>query len=110
MDQIIGCPVCRVTVRPADYFCFNCGKKLRVLPLGVTTGDQMKLYIGSVFLAPMGIVWGLRYLQEDGQKTKIAGIIAMSLSVITIIIVTQFAVRVVNSVNSEISTQLQGIW
>ena len=109
MDETTVCPACHVAVRPMDYFCFNCGKNLHAAPPGTAPADQIKLYLGSVFLAPMGIVWGLRYLREENRKSKIVGIVAMTLSVVTILIVVQYIVALVNTVNSQVGQQLQGI-
>jgi len=109
MDEISLCPGCHVAVRPTDYFCFNCGKNLHAAPPGTAPADQIKLYLGSVFLAPMGIFWGLRYLREESQKSKIVGIIAMTLSVVTLILVTRYTVNLVNTLNTQVEKQLQGI-
>ena len=78
-------------------------------PPGTAPEDQIKLYLGSVFLAPMGIVWGLKYLRQEDQKSKIVGIVAMSLSVMTLIIATQYVMSAVNSINGQVNKQLQGI-
>ena len=109
MDEISLCPACHIAVRPTDYFCFNCGKNLHAAPPGTTTTDQIKLYLGSVFLAPIGIFWGLRYLRDGSQKSKMVGIIAMVLSVVTFIIAVRYTVNLVNTINSQVEKQLQGI-
>lgn len=109
MDEISLCPACHIAVRPTDYFCFNCGKNLHAAPPGTTSADQTKLYLGSIFLAPMGIFWGLRYLRDGRQKSKIVGIVAMALSVVTFIIAVKFTVNTVNTLNTQVEKQLQGI-
>ena len=109
MDETSLCPACHIAVRPTDYFCFNCGKNLHAAPPGTTTTDQIKLYLGSVFLVPMGIFWGLRYLRVDNGRSKIVGIIAMALSVVTFIVAVRYTVNLVNTINSQVEKQLQGI-
>lgn len=109
MDETSLCPACHIAVRPTDYFCFNCGKNLHAAPPGTTLTDQIKLYLGSVFLAPMGIFWGLRYLREESQKSKIVGIVAIALSVVTFIIAVKFTVNTINTLNTQVEKQLQGI-
>lgn len=109
MDETSLCPGCHIAVRPTDYFCFNCGKNLHSAPPGTTPADQIKLYLGSVFLAPMGIFWGLRYLRVDNRRSKIVGIIAIVLSVVMIILVARYTVHLVNTINSQVEKQLQGI-
>ncbi|MDP1721950.1 MAG: hypothetical protein Q8L37_01955 [Candidatus Gottesmanbacteria bacterium] len=109
MDELPTCPGCHIAIRPTDYFCFNCGKNLHVVPPGTTPVDQIKLYAGSILLAPMGIFWGLKYLRENDDKAKIVGVIAMILSGVTFIIATQYTVAFINSLNSQVGQQLQGI-
>lgn len=112
MDEVVApvvCPFCHVAVRPADYFCSNCGKNLHAVPLGTSVFDQAKLYLGSVFLAPMGIFWGMRYLREKSDSSKIVGVIAMLLSLVTLIVAIQYTVTFVNTINSQIGSQFQGI-
>lgn len=109
MDEISLCPGCHIAVRPTDYFCFNCGKNLHAAPPGTTPADQLKLYAGSILLAPMGIFWGLKYLGVNDDKTKIVGVVAMILSGVTFIIAAQYTMAFVNSLNSQVGQQLQGI-
>lgn len=112
MDEVItpvACPFCHVAVRPTDYFCSNCGKNLHPAPLGTTAFDQAKLYIGSVFFTPMGIFWGMRYLREKSDTSKIVGVIAMLLSIVTLIVAVQFTVSFMNTINSQMGKQFQGI-
>lgn len=109
MDEILACPGCHIAVRPTDYYCFNCGKNLHVAPVGTTPLDQMKLYGASILLAPMGIFWGLKYLKENDDKAKIVGVVAMILSGVTFIIAAQYTVSFINSLNSQVGQQLQGI-
>lgn len=112
MDEVVTpavCPSCHIVVKSTDYFCSNCGKNLHPVPLRTTVFDQVKLFLGSVFLAPMGIIWGMRYLREKEDKSKIVGVIAMLLSVITLIVAIQYTVNFANTINSQVGNQLQGI-
>lgn len=109
MDETVLCPGCHIAVRPLDYFCFNCGKNLHVAPQGTKLVDQMKLYVGSILLAPMGIFWGLKYVKENDDKTKIIGVVAMIISGVTFIIAAQYTLAFINSLNTQVGQQLQGI-
>ncbi len=104
-----ACPGCHTAVRPTDYFCFNCGKSLHAVPPGTTLLDQIKLYTGSIVLAPMGIFWGLKYLRENDDKAKLVGVVAMILSGVTFILAVQYTMSFVNSLNVQMGQQLQGI-
>ncbi len=107
MDEV--CHVCHVSVKPTDFFCYNCGKNLHAAPLATTPLDQAKLYLGSVFLAPMGIIWGLKYLRAPDQKSKIVGIVAIVLTMITLLVVLKYTVDFMNTINSQMGKGLQGI-
>lgn len=61
------------------------------------------LYLGSIFLPPMGIIWGLRYLKQDDQKSKIAGWIAIALTIIVLLLAVKWTVDIVNAVDKQMS-------
>ena len=112
MDEVVPstvCPFCHIAVRPADYFCSNCGKNLHPAPLGTGVFDIAKLYLGSVFFTPMGIFWGMRYLREKNNTSIIVGVIAMLLSLVTLIVAIQYTVSFMNTINSQMGKQFQGI-
>ncbi|HUD20258.1 MAG TPA: zinc ribbon domain-containing protein [Patescibacteria group bacterium] len=95
------CPVCHTEVRLSDYFCFNCGKNLHEKPPSVTPESQAMLYLGSIFLPPMGVIWGWRYLKRDDQKSKIVGTVAMVITVIVLLLAVKWTVDIVNAVNKQ---------
>lgn len=103
------CSMCHVMVRPTDYFCYNCGKNLHQKPPSITLFDQVMLYLGSIFLAPMGVIWGIRYIRQEDQKSKIVGLVAMTLSVIVIIVVLQYTLSFLHSVSSQVGSGVGGI-
>lgn len=103
------CPSCHVAVRPTDYFCFNCGANLKPVPPSLSIGKQLMLYIGSVILAPFGIIWGWRYLRQPNSKSKIVGTIAIVLTLITLTVVTVYAINIINEAQDELHRQLQNV-
>jgi len=109
MDEVSSCSTCHVAVKQADYFCYNCGKNLHPKPLGTSPVTLGKICLGSVFLAPMGLFWGIRYLREKDQKSKIVGIIAIVLTVLVLFMAMQYTVKFINNVNNQVGKQLQGI-
>jgi hypothetical protein len=88
MDETI-CSQCHVAVRVSDYFCFNCGKNLKPKPLSTSVSTQLIYYAGSVFLPPMGIIWGIKYLKEKESKAKIVGIVCITITVVVLIVAVQ---------------------
>ena len=102
------CPFCHVQVRPADYFCYNCGKNLHPAPPSVTIESQAMLYIGSILLPPLGIYWGWKYIRAQDQKSRIVGFIAVGLTVIALLLAISWTMSLINSVGSQLN-QYQGL-
>lgn len=103
------CPVCHVPVRPTDYYCYNCGRNLRPAPPPTDASRQLSLYLGSLLLPPMGIIWGIRYLQGSDQKTRTIGLVCIGLTVASILLGVILAVQTINTINEQVNQQLQGI-
>jgi|SRR3989344_4283662 len=101
------CPVCHKVVVKTDYFCPNCGKALRQAPPSVTATAQILLYLGSVFLPPLGLWWGYKYLRRPDQKSKIIGVVATILTIISLIVTTKLSVDFINNVNKQVDSQMQ---
>jgi hypothetical protein len=104
-----NCPACHIVVRSTDYFCFNCGKNLKPVPLNTSIWKQILLYVGSVILAPFGIIWGFRYLRESNAKAKIIGVLCIILTIITCILLTVYAINIINQAQDELHKQLQNV-
>lgn len=96
-------------MRSEYYFCYNCGKNLHPVPLSTTVARQMGLYVGSILLAPMGLIWGMRYLRETSSKAKIIGVVCMTLTVITLVIMTKLASDFVYGASEMATKQLNAI-
>jgi len=97
-------------IRPSDYFCFNCGKEIQEKPRVTSLLTQIVLYIGCLLLPPLGIIWGVRYLRYKGRQSKIIGIIAIVLTIISlvvsIVIAKNFFDNLSKAVNEQYSKQL----
>ncbi len=101
--------MCHVAVRPTDFFCYNCGRNLKPKPPSTNASGLIALFLVSILLPPMGIIWGFKYVRQPDQNSKIAGIAAMVVTVIVIIATVQFTVNLMNTVSDQVNSQLQGI-
>src|SRR5689334_13095391 len=99
METAPTCPVCHTAVSATHYYCFNCGANLKPAPLSVSISKQISLYIKSILLPPMGIVWGMRYLRQPDPKSKLVGVIAITLTIITLVITIVAVKGVIDAVN-----------
>jgi hypothetical protein len=106
MDDVIICPVCHVAVDRNDYFCRNCGKNLRQKPLSITVPHQILIYLGSILLFPMGFIWGIRYVKEPNQPSKVVGFICLVISVVVLFIIINSLFVLINTVNQQINQQI----
>ncbi len=89
MDNIpLVCPACHQPVVPEWYFCPNCGKELKAKPVKVSAATQIGIYALSVFLPPLGIWPGIKYLFKESRGAKIVGTIAIVLTIISSSIAT----------------------
>lgn len=89
------CKYCGFAVSDNFYFCPNCGKKLIEPPLSTSIGKQIGIYALSFFLPPLGLVPGFRYLRQKDSKSKIVGLIAILLTLVSIIITIKLALNLV---------------
>jgi predicted nucleic acid-binding Zn ribbon protein len=72
------CPVCHQAVLSDYYFCPNCGHNLKEKPVEITTMIQIGLYALAIFLPPLGLWPGIKYLmKKDPEAKKIGGIVVI---------------------------------
>lgn len=103
------CPSCQFPVIETNYFCPNCGKKLKEPPVKTSIGSQIGIYAVSIFLPPFGLVPGFKYLFNQNQKVKMIGIVAIVLSIISIVITIWITVSTINRINTTLNSQLNGL-
>jgi len=97
MDNIPICPACHQSVVPEWYFCPNCGKGLKAKPVRVSAATQIGIYALSVFLPPLGLWPGIKYLSKEGRGAKIVGAIAIVLTIISSVVTTWLTFRYLQS-------------
>jgi hypothetical protein len=107
MDEDLSCSGCHQPVNQNDYFCHECGKKLRSPPLSTSISSQIWLYIKTLLLPPLGLIWGFRYLRQPDTKSKLIGWIAIIITIIETIWLIQTTVKVVNDTNQQINQQMR---
>lgn len=81
-----NCPFCNKEISPTDVFCPHCGNKLPDKKLPFSTAQRIKIYLVSVFLAPLGLYWFFKYFRnEDPEKKKVA-YVALYITIFMIIV------------------------
>jgi hypothetical protein len=110
MDVINVCPICHLSVRPTDYFCSNCGRNLRPSPLSTALTVQTMLYIKSILLPPMGIIWGIRYLRQPDIKSKIVGIVSIVITITLLLLMIKWTINLIDTVNDAVNSSMNGMY
>ncbi len=81
-------------------------------PLSTTFLRQLLIYSVSLFLPPLGIWPAIKYLRQQDEKSKKIGLVALFLTIISIVITSWLTISFINSFNKELGNQLnlyQGI-
>ena len=107
MEPINICSRCQTNVSSLDYFCPNCGRKLKEKPLSTSVLKQVLIYSLSLLLPPLGIWPAIKYLQQPDQKSKNVGIVSLVLTIISIVVTIYLCVGLLNSVSAQLNNQLQ---
>lgn len=98
-QEVPVCPFCNTAVSLSSFFCQNCGKKLRERPLSTSILRQIFIYLISILLPPYGIWYGIKYLNQNDNNAKAIGIVAIVLTLISLIFLVITAMSLFNTVN-----------
>ena len=109
MDPLLTCPDCKQNVSTEDYFCPNCGKKLKEKPQSTTILRQILIYLLSIFLPPLGLWPAIKYIKQKDNKSKMIGYIAIILTIISVGISIWLYLGFINTVNQQLNNQLNNI-
>ncbi len=98
MDETnIICSLCHQAIPEKYYFCPNCGNNLKEKPVVVSTIMQIGLYALAIFLPPLGLWPGIKYIMKKGQQAKRVGMITIVLTIISTIVTIWAIFSVFNS-------------
>jgi hypothetical protein len=98
------CPSCSLPVLAAFYFCPNCGKQLRDKQIAISLGEQVGIYLLSALLPPLGLWPAIKYLKRSDPISKRVGIIAIVLTLFSIIISMMFLSNIINQTMQQFNT------
>jgi len=110
MPEKTTCPKCHLKVRSTDYFCYNCGENLKPKPPSTSLSAQLTLYLKSVLVPPLGIVWAVPYLKQKSGKSKMVGLITIMLTVIVLTLAAIWINNFFNQLNTQINEQMNGFY
>ena len=97
------CNVCHQKVLDEYFYCPNCGNDLKEKPATVSFAIQLGVYALAIFLPPLGLWPGIKYLSKKGSQAKRVGAIAIALTVITSVVTIWAIFSIFNNYISEIN-------
>ena len=71
----------------------------------MTFSKQLGVYALSVLLPPLGLVPGIKYLFQKDPKVKIVGVVAILLTILSLVLTAYVTIDFLNRINKTISTQ-----
>jgi len=102
------CPYCNGVVSVLDLYCPICGKKLKGdLSSSVTFLKQIWVYFVSLFLPPFGLFPAIRYLRQSDEESKKVGMVALVLTIISIVATIWFFLAIKDPFSTQLNTQLE---
>ena len=101
---LIKCKECGHEISDEALACPNCGKPQRDKPPSVSLSRQITVYFVSLFLPPFGLWYVWKYLKQKDSKSKKIGIVALILTIISIIITIWFIGKLVDSINQALNS------
>ena len=67
---------------------------------------QIFIYLGSLFLPPLGLWWGFKYLKQKNPDVKRIGYLAVLLTVISLVLTVWLSFNLVNTLNQSFNNQI----
>lgn len=105
MENGKKCKYCRNNLEESWYFCPVCGKEAISKPPDTSIPKQILIYLVSLFLAPFGLVWTIRYMKSGDKKAIVVGLISLMLTILAL----GLTAWTVYSVMDYYSTMLDGL-
>jgi hypothetical protein len=96
------CPKCQNPVLPTDFFCPNCGNKLKENITSTGIAKQIGIYLLSFFLPPFGIWPAIKYLRQKDSKSKTIGAVAIVLTILSLTLSFYFTKSFIDNFQSQL--------
>ena len=102
------CSFCGNQIPTDAFFCPRCGKQVKEAPLSTSVFTQTWIYLVSVLLPPLGLWPGVKYFKHSDPRAKQIGIVAIVLTVASLVITTWLTISFLNSYLNDINKALNG--
>jgi len=102
--RLIKCTECGHEMSDEALVCPYCGKPNQNIHPSVSISKQTTIYAISLFLPPFGLWYSWKYFRQQDSKSKTIGVIALILTITSIIVTTWMAKGLFNSVNEALNS------
>lgn len=106
-QEQLHCPTCQSTITKEYNFCPMCGKKFHEPPQSTDIGRQIVVYLVSIFLPPLGLWPGIKYLRQKDKRSKIVGAVAIFLTIASTVISIWLSAALIDQYTKELNNQMQ---
>jgi hypothetical protein len=103
------CPVCHQPVLAEYYFCPNCGRALKEKPVKITILAQIGFYALAIFLPPLGLWPGIKYVIKKSPQARWVGAITIVLTLISTVVTLWWMSSLTSSYLDQINGSLYGL-
>lgn len=101
------CKYCSLPVTPVDYFCPNCGKKLKDKPVSTGFGALVWLFGLSAFAPPFGIGLTIKYMKSEDEQARALGWVSLIVTIVALILTILLTKSLMDNLNQKINTEMQ---
>jgi hypothetical protein len=103
------CPVCHQPVTAEFFFCPNCGHNLKEKPMPISTVVQIGLYALAIFLPPLGLWPGIKYMMKNTKQAKWVGGVTIALTLLSSFLTIYYTFSVFSIYIEQINELTAGI-
>lgn len=103
------CSVCHQPVLDSYYFCPNCGYNLKEKSAPVSVMMQIGLYALAIFLPPLGLWPGIKYMLKKNPQARWVGAVTIVLTVASTILTIWAIFALSSNYLNQMSTALYGL-
>lgn len=110
MDNIVSvCSVCHQPILSGYYFCPNCGNNLKEKPMAISVITQIGFYALAIFLPPLGLWPGIKYMMKKDLQAKRVGLITIILTLVSTVLMIWGIFSFLNTYLTQMSGMLYGL-
>ncbi len=102
-----SCPKCHGQIEATDYFCKSCGVKIKNKPLSTALFTQLKIYLFSLLLPPLGLIPAIKYLRQEDRSSKKIGVVIVVITILSLVITTWLIMGYLNTFNESLNKQME---